>query len=321
MYYYAVARNDSTGKTALSGKWQLQKHGWFTVYFKHADGGRQAIFRHDRIREKKGRWLFSYPRSIYFLFFPYLFGHLYAHSAGTCSDLFFASVPAHPWCAFSCIFVAFTAPYSSLLLINKMYWWRSTQMANTKLKWDMHGNRGAGALQWLIYSFTRPSCSDTLHHRFHLHDRRTLLLIYSDGPGCLAATRQQGWASREWVIGFSMSEYDSTVSGPESLRLLLFIGHRGVSTSGGILKKEPPNDGKAIRAHTTLNPYSKKNILSSSARLSTLYHNLPLSCLLYISTLYQLSHTILFFFVLHSASLCGCVCRLVYVEHTPTTEG
>lgn len=53
MYYYAVARNDSTGKTALSGKWQLQKHGWFTVYFKHADGGRQAIFRHDRIREKK----------------------------------------------------------------------------------------------------------------------------------------------------------------------------------------------------------------------------------------------------------------------------
>jgi hypothetical protein len=42
MYYYAVARNDSTGKTGLSGKWQLQKHGWFTVYLKHADGGRQA---------------------------------------------------------------------------------------------------------------------------------------------------------------------------------------------------------------------------------------------------------------------------------------
>lgn len=104
--------------------------------------------RHDRIW-KKGRWLFSYPRSIDFLFFPYLFGHLYAHSTGTCNDLFFASVPAHPWCTFSCIFVEFTAPDSSLLLINKMYWWRSTQMANTKLKWDMHGNCGARALQWL----------------------------------------------------------------------------------------------------------------------------------------------------------------------------
>jgi hypothetical protein len=43
---------------------------------------------------------------------------------------------------------------------------------------------------------------------------------------------------------------------------------------------------KAIRTHTTLNPYSKKNILSSSAKLSTLYHNHLRSYLLYILTLY-----------------------------------
>jgi hypothetical protein len=42
---------------------------------------------------------------------------------------------------------------------------------------------------------------------------------------------------------------------------------------------------KAIRTHTTLNLYSKRNILSSSARLSTLYHNPLQSYLLYISTL------------------------------------
>jgi hypothetical protein len=53
---------------------------------------------------------------------------------------------------------------------------------------------------------------------------------------------------------------------------------------------------KAIRTHTTLNLYSKRNILSSSARLSTLYHNPPQSCLLYISTLYQLPHIIFFFY-------------------------
>jgi hypothetical protein len=57
------------------------------------------------------------------------------------------------------------------------------------------------------------------------------------------------------------------------------------------------NEGyKAIRTHTTLNFYSKRNILSPSARLSTLYHNPLQSCLLYISTLYQLSHIILFLF-------------------------
>lgn len=39
---------------------------------------------------------------------------------------------------------------------------------------------------------------------------------------------------------------------------------------------------------------------SSSAKLSTLYHNFPQSYLLYISTLYQLTHIILFFFALYS---------------------
>jgi hypothetical protein len=43
---------------------------------------------------------------------------------------------------------------------------------------------------------------------------------------------------------------------------------------------------KAIRTHTTLNSYSKRNILSWSAKLSTLYYNPLQSCLLYISTLY-----------------------------------
>jgi hypothetical protein len=53
---------------------------------------------------------------------------------------------------------------------------------------------------------------------------------------------------------------------------------------------------EAIRTHTTLNLYSKRNILSSSARFFTLYHNPPQSCLLYISTLYQLPHIISFLF-------------------------
>jgi hypothetical protein len=51
---------------------------------------------------------------------------------------------------------------------------------------------------------------------------------------------------------------------------------------------------KSIRTHTTLNFYSKKNILSWSAKFFTLYHNHPHSYLLYISTLYQLSYIILF---------------------------
>jgi hypothetical protein len=55
---------------------------------------------------------------------------------------------------------------------------------------------------------------------------------------------------------------------------------------------------KAIRTHATLNSYSKRNILSYSAILSTLYHNLLRSYLLYISTLYQLSYIILFSFTL-----------------------
>jgi hypothetical protein len=53
---------------------------------------------------------------------------------------------------------------------------------------------------------------------------------------------------------------------------------------------------KTIRTHTTLNFYSKRNILSPSAVMFTLYHNPLQSCLLYISTLYQLSHIILFFY-------------------------
>jgi hypothetical protein len=52
---------------------------------------------------------------------------------------------------------------------------------------------------------------------------------------------------------------------------------------------------KAISTHTTLNFYSKRNILSPSARLSTLYHNSLRSCLLYISTLYQQSFFYYFF--------------------------
>jgi hypothetical protein len=45
---------------------------------------------------------------------------------------------------------------------------------------------------------------------------------------------------------------------------------------------------KAIRTHTTLNFYSKRNILYLSANFFALYHNPPQSYLLYISTLYQL---------------------------------
>jgi hypothetical protein len=52
---------------------------------------------------------------------------------------------------------------------------------------------------------------------------------------------------------------------------------------------------KAICTHTTLNFYSKKNILSLSARFSTLYHKPPQSYLLHISTLYQLLRIISFF--------------------------
>jgi hypothetical protein len=51
-----------------------------------------------------------------------------------------------------------------------------------------------------------------------------------------------------------------------------------------------------IRTHTTLNFYSKKNILSLSVRFSTLYHNSPQSYLLHISTLYQLPYIISFFY-------------------------
>jgi hypothetical protein len=41
---------------------------------------------------------------------------------------------------------------------------------------------------------------------------------------------------------------------------------------------------------------------------------------LYLNSIPTFTYYIIFF-VLHSAFLCGCVCRLVYVEHTPTTEG
>jgi hypothetical protein len=50
-----------------------------------------------------------------------------------------------------------------------------------------------------------------------------------------------------------------------------------------------------VGTHTTLNFYPKKNILSWSAKFFTLYQNPPHSCLLYIPTLYQLPHIILFF--------------------------
>jgi hypothetical protein len=43
---------------------------------------------------------------------------------------------------------------------------------------------------------------------------------------------------------------------------------------------------EAIRTHTTLNFYPKKNILSWSAKFFTLYHNPPHSCLLY--TIYSI---------------------------------
>ena len=43
----------------------------------------------------------------------------------------------------------------------------------------------------------------------------------------------------------------------------------------------------AIHTHTTLNFDSKKNILSLSEKIFTLYHNHLQSYLLYISTLYQ----------------------------------
>jgi hypothetical protein len=51
---------------------------------------------------------------------------------------------------------------------------------------------------------------------------------------------------------------------------------------------------QAIRTHTTLNFYSKRNILSPSAVMFTLYNNPLQSCLLYISTLYLLPHIISF---------------------------
>ena len=63
-----------------------------------------------------------------------------------------------------------------------------------------------------------------------------------------------------------------------------------------ISASSPFLSSKAIRTHTTLNFYSKRNILSPSAIMFTLYHNPLQSCLLYISTLYQLSHIILFFY-------------------------
>ena len=52
---------------------------------------------------------------------------------------------------------------------------------------------------------------------------------------------------------------------------------------------------QAICTHTTLNFYSKKNILYLSARFSTLYHKPPQSYLFHISTLYQLLRIISFF--------------------------
>jgi hypothetical protein len=60
-------------------------------------------------------------------------------------------------------------------------------------------------------------------------------------------------------------------------------------------QKKGERKGKAIRTHTTLNFYSKRNILSPSARLSTLYHNPPQSYILHISTLYQLQNIISIF--------------------------
>jgi hypothetical protein len=59
---------------------------------------------------------------------------------------------------------------------------------------------------------------------------------------------------------------------------------------------------KAIRTHTTLNFYSKRNILSLSANFFTLYHNPPQSYLLYISTLYQLLYILLLLKTVRSGS-------------------
>jgi hypothetical protein len=61
---------------------------------------------------------------------------------------------------------------------------------------------------------------------------------------------------------------------------------------------------EAIRTHTTLNFYPKKNILSWSVKFFTLYHNPPHSCLLYIRTLYQ--HTIPMLLL----SACSSTCRV-----------
>jgi hypothetical protein len=66
---------------------------------------------------------------------------------------------------------------------------------------------------------------------------------------------------------------------------------------------------EAIRTHVTLNFYSKRNILSWSARFSTLFNNSPRSQLLYISTLYQLPYIILYFsHTIHSSTLPHCHC-------------
>jgi hypothetical protein len=56
----------------------------------------------------------------------------------------------------------------------------------------------------------------------------------------------------------------------------------------------PGEEHEAIRTHTTLFIYPKRNIPSWSARFFTLSNNSPRSQLLYISTLYQLPHILLF---------------------------
>jgi hypothetical protein len=70
---------------------------------------------------------------------------------------------------------------------------------------------------------------------------------------------------------------------------------RAVASNNSCDTKLQWDEAEAIRTHTTLNFYSKRNILSSSARLSTLYHNPPQSYILHISTIYQLQNIISFF--------------------------
>jgi hypothetical protein len=60
------------------------------------------------------------------------------------------------------------------------------------------------------------------------------------------------------------------------------------------LHTETDSGHKAIRTHTTLFLYPKRNIPSWLARFFTLSNNSPRSQLLYISTLYQLPHILLF---------------------------